>query len=240
MKKDVIDIIMEKEYHTLTAAERVALSELCSSEEEYDRMKAVFLGIENMSKSGESPRPETKERLDMLFNATYPKARPVWYMSVLSVVAPKDKPFARQPLVQIAAVGLLLLLLVPFWNRVSVIEQSDQLAHTEVPQNVSSKPSGGTQPSVETSNTAENTVKPKDDSNNARSFITKGESNRDEALSQPTMDDAAVVADLQALDLMDASFAAADKTEHPDGVYIALSQPADETPEMFDLLTVTF
>ena len=126
-----MDIVREKEFIELTAAERVELEDLCSSEEEYNQIKAMFVGLGAMNWSNPTPKAETKERLDHLFAQQYPKAAPIWYNAPLAVLVPKGKPAYRQPLVQVAAVGLLVLLAYPFVKSNMMTPDHEQVAALE-------------------------------------------------------------------------------------------------------------
>ncbi|NRA11632.1 MAG: hypothetical protein HRT57_06735, partial [Crocinitomicaceae bacterium] len=130
MEKDLVDIIMEKSYIELSANEKAELGEYCSSESEYNQMKDVFHGVEMMQVEIPTPRKETKESLDSLFDSSFPKAAPVWYMSALAVIVPKEKAVHRQPLLQIAAIGLLAFLAYPFFNS-DVVGEVPQFAQAE-------------------------------------------------------------------------------------------------------------
>jgi hypothetical protein len=229
MKKDLIDTIMEKEFHALTEVERTELASFCSSEEEYNQMKDVFIGVEQLTAEQSIPKTETKQRLDDLFNSTYPKAAPVWYDSVLIAVVPKGKPIYRQPLAQIAAIALIAILIVPFWNSSDVAGTSTQFAQaTEtvvVPYSggrsadVSSLPTNDLQP-------AENEVKTDLSQENPVVVAlapVKGFMSSEPSVSRELTASASVPG-----------------STHPDGVFVAVSQPASDSPEMFDLLTATF
>ena len=230
MKKDLIDTIMEKEFHALTDKERAELAAFCSSEDEYNQMKDVFIGVEQMAISHPQPKAETKERLDELFDATYPKAAPIWYSSVLTVVTPKGKPVYRQPLAQIAAIALLALLLVPFWS-------SNFGKVEDVPEQVvQAKP-------VETSVQSESNVADV----SVKEIVEQEPVEAKRAEVKPTLDSVFIASSVDpsgsGRNVGTLFFTAppdvAD-TEHPDGVFVAISQPASDTPEMFDLLTATF
>ena len=67
MERDVMDLIKDKEFIELTSAERSEVNELCANEEEFNNMKAMLASIGGLNWSNPTPRPETKERLDHLF-----------------------------------------------------------------------------------------------------------------------------------------------------------------------------
>ena len=122
MKRDVIDIVKDKEFIALTPEERKELAGLCNTEDEYNQLKHVLLGVDAMDWTNPQPKSETKESLDVLFAQTYPKAAGAWYSSTLALLVPKDKPFQRQPLLQIAALALLVFLTVPLLNSEDISE----------------------------------------------------------------------------------------------------------------------
>lgn len=223
MKRDLIDTIMEKKFHELTDVEREELKSYCADEDEYNQMKEVFVGMESMSWEHPQPAIETKQRLDDLFDSTYPKVAPVWYNSVLTVVVPKGKPIHRQPLAQIAAIALIALLLIPFWNSNSEVVQpkpaDQQMAQVEEKERGAESQEVQAEPVIEE---AEN-----------ESIL---EEVPVDIVSEPTV----LVASAATVSTDPALVASAPNSNHPDGVFIAVSQPANETPEMFDLLTATF
>ncbi|GAB5418638.1 MAG: hypothetical protein Crog4KO_03950 [Crocinitomicaceae bacterium] len=228
MKKDLIDTIMEKEFHMLSDAERKELATFCDSEDEFNQMKDVFIGVEQMRFEQPKPKAETKQRLDDLFDSTHPKMAPIWYSSMFAVIIPREKPVHRQPLAQIAAIALLALLLVPFWSTNNVPEEAPILA-TETVENKPNVPSnnGVTSPAV---------AEVKD--------VTPADS--DVRNTEPVSNPVLVASAAEPVSVEPMTGAAATATagapgsDHPDGVFIAVSQPASENPEMFDLLTATF
>lgn len=227
MKKDLIDTIMEKEFHALSNAEREELASYCSSEEEYNQMREVFLSMDKMTWEHPKPKAETKQRLDELFDSTYPAAAPVWYNSVLSVILPKEKPMYRQPLAQIAAIALIVLLIVPFWNSKSELVTP---SHSEQVAQVEAKPTGNNQ----TNKTPVAEVK--NNSNDDKETKTKGQAEPETKTRKIPV----LMAAAEPMQEESPARGSSSVVSHPDGVFIAVSQPASESPEMFDLLTATF
>lgn len=118
---DIFDRIRTQAFADLTEADRIELQEVCSTQEEYEELQRVLIHTEQIKDAGVQPGRETKERLDQLFADTYLSKRPLWYNSVLALIAPKEKPIYRQPLIQLAALALLVLLVVPLFDRDPVI-----------------------------------------------------------------------------------------------------------------------
>ena len=265
MERDVIDIVKEKEFIELSAVERDELGELCSTEEEFNQMKAMFTNIGAINWSNPTPRSETKESLDHLFTQKHPKAAPIWYNAPLAVILPKNKPFYRQPLIQAAAVGLLIFLAYPLVKsnvmgdtaQVAVLDKEDA-AHEVQEEKASLNDEVENLSEVELSN--ENEMPDNVLSNDASSAEYKElevAATRDLTLPAPaTSDD-------MGFTFSDASAGAVERTgfsstvtvaesgtisrssDHPDGVFIGLeteifSAPASREPAVFDLLTSTF
>lgn len=213
MEKDLVNIVIEKSYIELSAFERAELDEFCSSESEYNQLKDVFIEVEMMQFDRVSPRKETKESLDSLFDSTYPKVTPIWYMSAAAVIVPKEKPIHRQPLLQIAAVGLLFFFAYPFFQN-EVNTDSSQVAVAQKHESIDHSVSFKNQPAV---------VKVVDE-------VTPEVVN--EVVVTTRVLAAATPADLLDPNHSDGIF---DPTTE-----IAFSQPASAQPEMLDLLTATF
>jgi hypothetical protein len=245
MERDVMDIVRDKEFIELSAADRTDLGELCSSEEEYNQIKSMFVGISAMDWSNPAPKVETKERLDSLFAQKYPKAAPVWYNAPLAVIAPKGKPFYRQPLVQAAAVGLLMFLAYPFVNADVMDAKTNQVADLDTEMT-----------SLEESNKHDKEDLENSDVIDANEFENKVSDVKKELVSnKPESIVSDVPADIitittavsaePALVFSTTSGAAELGSTHPDGIFVGdiaeiISTPASHEPAVFDLLTSTF
>ncbi len=122
-----------KEYNQLSAEELEMIAEFCENEDEYRQMKHVLLSANDMIiDSNESPRKETKDKLDDLFAAqSFPKAAPIWYNRIGVLLYPRDKKPYQRPLFQLAAILLLLLGIVPFLANNNKPLQKEQLAKNE-------------------------------------------------------------------------------------------------------------
>jgi len=254
MERDIVDIVTEKEFFELTTAELEELKEFCQSEEEYNQLKLAFTSVNAMPIEHVNPKIETKKELDALFMQTYPKAAPIWYNSVLAIILPKDKPFYRQPLVQVAAVALLIFLAVPFATNPIVNEKpivaKNKVVQTErdgiskgdkkVENKISTTKSEVAQEELTeqpiVNNLADNIASLKDENHNQAHFL-EGNS----AL-QPRMTNTVMAADEFGSAEVMADFV------HPDGVFEEDSNPvastlsfsAAETEDLLDLLTATF
>lgn len=210
---------MEKEFIALTPEERLELKEFCDSEATFNQMKEVFAQVESMTFDVPTPKAETKEKLDLLFDATYPKVAPIWYMSLAATVVPKSKQIHRQPLVQAAAIALLLFLAFPLLQK-GTLKPSEptQVAVVDAPKTPEFKVE---QPQEKPVNAvvAEEPAAPKV---NTVQLETRDMNRPVSVAASPSITVSAA------------------STPHPDGVFIAVSQPASQAPEMLDLLTTTF
>ena len=242
MERDYLDIIKEKEFIELNSAERAELAEVCATEEEFNATKAMLLQVDRIVVEPITPEPKTKESLDSLFAQTYPKATPIWYNSVFTVIVPKHKPVYRQLLVQIAAAFLLFWMVFPFFNSNLKMEDK-QLAIVEKKQE--EKPVVETAESEE-AQTNENPIS-----------AAENEQEHDELQEAETPTSTLVFAERSSApgfadELVFSAIVSEDeKTEgsstHPDGIFmgdsdktIAFGQSAQETSDLLDLLTATF
>ena len=250
MEKDIINSIIEKEFIELTADERAELFEYCASEEEYMQLKNMFTRIENMDFENPAPRAETKRDLDLLFDQSYPKANQIWYSSLLSVVIPREKPVYRQPLLQIAAVALLIFLAVPLFNS-KITDSKTQVAKVE--QSAEEKTTTDKNSAFKDKN-EQVVVEESED----QADLESSESNLERRTANPIsgsnpLDETRFfsASRLDAMPDLGAAGITFDGTvsisDHPDGVFmggtdgkIAFSQPASETSDLMDLLTTAF
>ena len=131
MERDILDIIVDKEFHDLTTLEKQELKEFCSTKAEFEELKIAVLGMNAVQFETPQPKAKTKQKLDDLFMQTYPKAPVLWYNSVFLAILPKEKPFYRQPLLQVAALLLVLFLVVPIMNS-PVLDVSEKVAKLEL------------------------------------------------------------------------------------------------------------
>lgn len=233
MEKDIVDIVKEKAFIELSEHERAELKEFCATEDEYNHLKHVFMSVEAMPANDPQPKKETKDQLDHLFHQTHPKSAPVWYNSVLTVIIPKEKPIYRQPLLQVAAVALLVLLTVPLFNS-NLTNTSDKLAVVDMElleekdevEVVTNEVVSEDQPELKEEEIATNHELLQE----RNQQITFTDMSEDEISVAPVT-------------AMNAEPAVSD---HPDGVFvgsvetISYSIPTNEQPELLDLLTTAF
>ena len=248
MEKELVDIIEDKKFIELTSSERESLKEWCSTEEEFDQLKMVFLGVEQMKIAQIlTPRPGTKDSLDAVFAQKHSKIPPVfWYNTVFTVLYPTDKPIQRRPLMQIAAIGLLFLLVYPFVSSNKLIETTPQLAKVEEPAvKEELKEISSEKDKTIVENLEENiTVQPVTRLQESTIEMSHGVEGFTFSSPEP------VVASATYSWSTDSRFDASSSmtgtvSDHPDGIFIgsstnSFSQAASSHPAVFDLLTATF
>lgn len=251
MEKDIIDVMMDKQYFELSSSEKEELAQYCSNEDEYNHLREVMIGVESIKFDSYTPKSETKQKLDDLFDQTYPKASPVWYMSVLGVVVPKEKPIHRQPLVQIAAIALLVLLAVPLFNTDITQEKKNQVAMVEKEEQAVKQDK--VEQAVPKSNEQTQMV-----DEEQPTFVTDAEGDNFAANAGATPEvmtrSSEPVIDMTPLSASSTIATGAPFTttgfDHPDGVFdassalasseVSYSVSAADEPDVLDLLTATF
>lgn len=239
MEKELVNTVLEKEFNELSSNERIALNDYCSSEEEFEQLKMVFLSVEALKKSETIvPRTETKSSLDDIFAQKHGhKPRAIWYNSALVVLYPKEKAFVKRPLVQIAAIGLLFLLAYPLINSTKIQDLTEtQLAEVKV-EKQNAKPSRvKTSNPVSTDSNVETVIEP----------IIYTRSEHADPIYEDVMVATAEMSVEEYIPEPEVVFAAEPSmAERPDGIYtgsstVTFSQPASAQPQVFDLLTTTF
>lgn len=240
MEKELIHKVLNKKFIELSPTEREEMKQWCASEEEFDQLKFVF---SNLSKLKENelltPRPETKRSLDELFAQKHAKKAPVvWYNSMLVLLYPKEKPFALRPIIQLAAIALVLLMVYPFLFNEPLKRKDQPLAKNEQPIN-QPKSDITTQNSVESPKVTSGSQLGESSDHvkelEVESMIVDAESFGVEDLA---------LDENPSLSSMAGASAFAEST-HPDGIFVGVStitysQPVSAQPDVLDLLTTTF
>ena len=245
MEKELVSIVIEKEYRELSTSERVSLREWCSSEEEFEQLKSVMKGVEQMRLTRQyAPKPETKNSLDALFAQKHAKVPPViWYNSILVALYPKDKPMAQRPIMQLAAVALLLLMVYPLLFDQSVVKQKDKIVKIDDfeknEQFNMAKEAEAKSDSIG-DNEQQNEVSPAEVQPIATVIVEDFDMSAVSAITNGASPSSAAIAGTTYTWTTDPV-----ASDHPDGIFIgesavSYSQPVSSQPAVFDLLTTTF
>jgi hypothetical protein len=232
MEKELTDLFIEKRYHELSDGEKEQVNELCASEEEFEQMRHVFLGVQLLKNEQFQAKHETKESLDGLFAAVHaPQKKVFWMHSAWLLIYPEDKAFVRKPLVQMAAVALVMLLTVPFLNREKLVDEplytskvekitrsNSTKTDTTEPTNTAVRPGTQTDSRIPAIPTPAGVV----DASDLTASYRIGE------LSAERIETSSVLLDF----------------DHPDGefkgVTATFSCSAQQQPDVFDLITAAF
>lgn len=244
MEKDLIDIVIKKQFIELSEKDRTELKEWCSSEEEFEQLKLVFKGVERLKAAQtDLPKAETKKSLDELFAQKHAKgASTIWYNSILLALYPTDKPLLQRPIMQVAAIGLVMLMVYPFLFKNELDVQKPQMAKVEKQNESRSTQEMKEEASSETKSTIE-------EESEEQNFSTLSMLedvpmiffSEDEIAKDKSADSDAELAGAATY----AWTAAPAVSDHPDGIYvgakaISYSQSASDQPAVLDLLTATF
>lgn len=245
MEKDLIDIVVEKEFIELSPSEREEIMELCANEDEFNQMKNVLASMESMDFNVVQPAVDVKSKLDDLFHETYPKASPVWYMSVLAVVVPTEKPFLRQPLLKVAAIALLFLTVYPMLTQ-DITKSDVQMAEVKKEQQVEN---GKVIPSEKTVITETVETSNSNDNSHEEPLVHQPMASILPGSSRPSDIEDILLEDEVNTGNPATAFTvggAAPGVDHPDGIFASAaiiesrSISAAEMPDVLDLLTSTF
>ena len=267
MNKELVEIVVNKSFVELSMNEKEQLFEWCSDEEGFDQLKNVFIEVELMKKqSAENVRPSTKAQLDLLFTEKYKVGGTArWNSSTGKLIYPFDKPFHRRPIIQIAALLLLLLLVFPLLMKNKEISTISQLAKNEVKEGKRKviNPISKKYPKVNSANSEEDRIISTKRQSTAEDL--KREKSRIESISDnstqseknviendiPYSIDSYLSENSNQVSPSVASASAADSknqfsSSQPDGLYrevnngVNFSKSISEIPSVLDLLSVTF
>lgn len=252
--KDVFDIIAERNFDQLNQEEQSLVAEVCANEDEFLQMKQVLLQVADMNAvQQEAPSPKVKASLDDIFAAqNFPKTAPIWYNKLWVAVYPQDKKMYQRPLIQVAAVLLLIVGILPMMMNTD-FETAPSIAKLEKPVQESKK--------EETLVTENDEVKSREKSegelSKSETILEEQEMNvaEDMRTDQPN----SFFTDKDRLETyrsksaepsiapMTSMAEAKSLINHPDGVFnggITVSDKysvtVSEQPEILDLLTATF
>lgn len=244
MEAKELDTILSKSFNELSAIEREEMKDYFQTEEEFLHIKEVFLGVEAIKVDQIQPKKATKDALDQLFALNHPKGGTIWYNSVLTAIYPTDKSFVRRPLVQVAAVLLLVVLAFPLANKLTDIKNNRQLAKQEQVQAEALREDQEVLQESEIKN--ERLETDQDISSKNKDFAQAEQTIIVDEVATRTIASDERSNTIAVSDLTLAPTAAASGYVHPDGIYKEVLQHVDfstglnEQVDVLDLLTTTF
>ncbi len=98
MEKELIEIVKTKKFVELNSSERASLHEWIQTEEDFESMKFLYLGMEEMLEET-YPSENVKNSLDKLFAETHPQ--PSFFAGLLLFLFPPQKSIWFKPGFQI-------------------------------------------------------------------------------------------------------------------------------------------
>lgn len=118
MEKKIQDIIENNTFDQLSEQALLELKDWCTTRDEFNQLKQLFDTLSTLQQKSElEPKKQTKESLDALFMKKHSMGKSASLSnSILRTIYPIDKEFYKRPLVQLAALIVLVLLVVPFLN----------------------------------------------------------------------------------------------------------------------------
>ena len=118
MEKKIQDIIENNTFDQLSEQRLLELKDWCTTRDEFNQLKHLFETLSTIQqKEALAPKKQTKESLDALFMKKHSMGKSASLSnSILRTIYPIDKEFYRRPLVQLAALIVIVLLVVPFLN----------------------------------------------------------------------------------------------------------------------------
>ena len=118
MEKKIQDIIENNTFDQLSEQSLLELKDWCTTRDEFNQLKSLFETLSTLQqKSNLEPKKQTKESLDALFMKKHSMGKSASLSnSILRTIYPIDKEFYKRPLVQLAALIVIVLLVVPFLN----------------------------------------------------------------------------------------------------------------------------
>ena len=258
MEQELVTIVMSKSFVDLSEGELQSLSEWCTTKEEFDQLKMVFQGAVNLRESTNSePRLENKLALDQLFQDTYGKRDRSGF---LKMVYPEEKPLMMRPLIQVAAIGLIALISLPFF-RTNDVHSTLQTAKVTTENKKVDKTMSDLQSDKPVlvaknevpvkANKSEVTIESLSQLEDTR-FIVNSDENRASGevfYAEPAMT-MSVESDVQEMSVAPVSAAkisvdTKDQNSHPDGIYqgvktVQYAVPVSQQGNVLDLITASY
>ena len=118
MEKKIQDIIENNTFDQLSEQSLLELKDWCTTRDEFNQLKSLYETLSTLQqKSNLEPKKQTKESLDALFMKKHSMGKSASLSnSILRTIYPIDKEFYKRPLVQLAALIVIVLLILPFLN----------------------------------------------------------------------------------------------------------------------------
>ncbi len=116
--KTAEDIIISKRYFELNAAEKEAVKEYASNEEDYEAMRWFLISTGNkFAKEKIEPSSNLRSGVMAHLNQKQTAPKTIWLNGVSAFLFPTDKKFFQYPAFQMAAVAAVVVTIVLIYNQ---------------------------------------------------------------------------------------------------------------------------
>jgi hypothetical protein len=160
--KTAEDIIISKRYFELNAAEKEAVKEYASNEEDYEAMRWFLISTGNeFAKEKIEPSSDLRRGVMAHLNQKQTAPKTIWLNGVSAFLFPSDKKFFQYPAFQMAAVAAVVVAIVLIYNQNPISDNQEMALNnqTEQQENLNEI-------------TAPETVSPDENSNQNRNDLT--------------------------------------------------------------------
>jgi hypothetical protein len=132
MDSKIEHIIKNYQYFELDEAQKKLIADWAENSDEFEALQSTLLVTDQFVKSQEDDlNPTIKQRLDVRFAEKHDHHRLVWYNKLWLFLWPNESPFYKRPLIQFAAICLVIVSTIPFFPDV----RKQQLAMNDVKTN---------------------------------------------------------------------------------------------------------
>lgn len=160
--KTAEDIIISKRYFELNAAEKEAVKEYASNEEDYEAMRWFLISTGNeFAKEKIEPSSDLRRGVMAHLNQKQAAPKTIWLNGVSAFLFPSDKKFFQYPAFQMAAVAAVVVAIVLIYNQNPISDNQEMALNNQTEQ----------QENLNEINAPE-TVSPDENSNQNRNDLT--------------------------------------------------------------------
>jgi hypothetical protein len=110
MEKNLVEILISKEFDELNDSERNLMDEWCKNKEEFVKLKSLFIQVDSYKMwSTKQPDSKIKHLLIAIFKEERQnKNRIFWNFNLFALLFPKNKSFYQQPAIYVVAIIAIL------------------------------------------------------------------------------------------------------------------------------------
>jgi hypothetical protein len=133
--KTAEDIIISKRYFELNAAEKEAVKEYASNEEDYEAMRWFLISTGNeFAKEKIEPSSDLRRGVMAHLNQKQTAPKTIWLNGVSAFLFPSDKKFFQYPAFQMAAVAAVVVAIVLIYNQNPISDNQEMALNNQTEQ----------------------------------------------------------------------------------------------------------